>query len=94
MEIVGKVWSNVGKSNVCAVDYSRLANYGYLIASTIHARQTADHIAEFIKFLNQLGIPLDNISLAGHSLGAQVIAQVGASFNGQIGTIYGKNVRF
>lgn len=89
MENVGRIWSNEGKNNVCAVDYSRLANYGYLTAITQNARKAANFIGKFIQFLQQNGILSDNVSLAGHSLGAQVVAKVGALFHGQIGRIYG-----
>lgn len=76
-------------TNVCIVGWGRLAKYNYFQAAKENTRLVSDYLTRFVDFLNQEGMPLDVITLAGHSLGAQICGQVGSNLNGQIAEIYG-----
>lgn len=65
-------WAHFADCNVCAVDWSRLANYDYSIAAMRHTKMVADALEYFMKFLIENGMDISLASLAGHSLGAQV----------------------
>lgn len=82
-------WSKFTNSNTCAVDWSRLALVEYGIAAN-NVRKVAD---QMIKFMNEivlvLDIPIQKVSVAGHSLGAHVAGFFGAGFRGQVYAIFG-----
>lgn len=99
------VWTKNTSCNVCAVDWSPLAGdfkisihklsslFNRLIAypqvSMLYTRLTSNVIVRFMKFLEQHGMKIDQVSIAGHSLGAHISGFVGAAFHGQIHAIYG-----
>ncbi|KAL1403244.1 hypothetical protein pipiens_019449 [Culex pipiens pipiens] len=76
-------------TNVCIVGWRNLAHYYYSLTARVHTVKVSNHLTQFITFLNDLGLPLKNITLIGHSLGAHISGQVGHNFHGQIGAIYG-----
>lgn len=75
--------------NVCIVDWHRLANYEYTIAARENIRHVAEHIVALLENIKSVGFHLDNITIVGHSLGAQVAGLVGEAFEGEISTIFG-----
>lgn len=75
-------------SNICAVDWSRLAETEYTIAAG-HTKLVAGYLVQFIQFLQRYGLKLKNVTIIGHSFGAQIAGLVGRQFNGKIGQIYG-----
>lgn len=76
-------------TNVCIVGWRNLAHYYYSLTARVHTVKVSTHLTQFIGYLNDLGLPLKNITLIGHSLGAHISGQVGHNFHGQIGAIYG-----
>lgn len=89
MDSMARVWSRNTQSNVCAVDWSRLASYAYTIAALSHTRKTAAHIVDFIKVLEANGADVGEMSIIGHSLGAQIAGFVGSGLDGKFKAIYG-----
>lgn len=88
MEASARSWSKLKRINVCLVDWSYLALSDYISAASTYTKDVGNYIAEFIRTLN---IPPKNVSVAGHSLGAQIAGYCGAALNGKLGYIYGKN---
>lgn len=82
-------WAHYGNCNVCIVDWSRLANYDYTIAARVHINMVSDAISDLMNVLIQHGMNVEDVSIAGHSLGAHVAALVGKKYSGKIATIYG-----
>lgn len=64
-------WARFADCNVCAVDWSRLANYDYTIAAFHHTKTVADFVIQFIEFLMKNGMDFRQVSIVGHSLGKQ-----------------------
>lgn len=76
-------------ANVCALDWARLALTEYTIAAN-NTRLVARELTRFLRIMNRVhGIPLDQITLVGHSFGAQIAGMVGAKMHGKIGRIIG-----
>ncbi|EDS27539.1 lipase member I [Culex quinquefasciatus] len=75
--------------NACVVSWARLADYEYTVSAIKHVPIVAEYLTKFVRFINRNGIPLSSFTLAGHSLGAHISGQVGRSFNGLLGAIYG-----
>lgn len=82
-------WAHFGDCNACTVDWSRLANYDYAKSSVSHTKLVSNAISSLMNFLNQNGMKIDDVSIAGHSLGAQIAGYVGAMYSGKIAAIYG-----
>lgn len=82
-------WASFSNSNVCAVDWSRLANYAYSICVKRHVQMVANALIRFIAFLMRIGMNIRAVTIAGHSLGAQIASFVGKFFDGIIAAIYG-----
>lgn len=82
-------WAHYANCNVCSIDWSRLANYDYSVAAMKHTKMVAESMVYFLKFLIKNGMSVRKVSIAGHSLGAQVAAFVGQAFNGVLYAIYG-----
>ncbi|XP_063697054.1 pancreatic lipase-related protein 2-like [Culicoides brevitarsis] len=74
--------------NVCAVDWSRLAIYEYTISARENVPEVGWYLATFILYLEDLGVNLGNVSLVGHSLGAQIAGIAGDYLAGQLDAIY------
>lgn len=75
-------------ANICAVDWERLALTEYTIAAE-NTKTVAISIADFINRLQENGVKLNQLTLIGHSFGAQIAGHVGRIFNGQISRIIG-----
>lgn len=89
---IARDWTKYVDTNVCAVDWSVLSRQPLLIASQLYTRVVGQYIAEFITQLIRHGVESDNVSVAGHSLGGQVVGYVGQNLINQnvtIGRIYG-----
>lgn len=85
-------WTKYADTNVCAVDWSILSRQPLVIASQLNTKVVGQYIAEFITQLIRHGVAPDNVSLAGHSLGGQIIGFVGQNLINQnvtIGRLYG-----
>lgn len=82
-------WAKFADANVCAVDWSRLASYDYSIAAQKHTRMVANCMMELMDFFIRLGMLIQRVSLAGHSLGAHVAGFFGAGYKGQVNAIFG-----
>lgn len=89
LDSTSRIWAKETNSNVCAVDWSRLATYEYIITSQKHTRKVANHTSEFIKHLAKNGASIPQTTVAGHSLGAQISGFIGALLKGQLLAIYG-----
>lgn len=76
-------------SNICGVDWTRLALTEYSIAAT-NTRIVAKQLVKFIQYLQLFSsISLKHWTLIGHSFGAQVAGIAGHQLNGDIGRIIG-----
>lgn len=74
--------------NVCGVDWARLAIYEYRIAARQNVYEVGWYLAIFILFLEDLGVNLNDVTLVGHSLGAQIAGIAGDHLAGQLKAIY------
>lgn len=83
------LWAKTVECNVCAVDWSRLANYEYSVAALVHTKSVASFIVQFMEFLVRNGMNVTQTAIAGHSLGAQVASYVGQRYEGALDAIYG-----
>lgn len=72
MRSTAQSWAKFANCNVCAVDWSRLANYDYSIAAMRHTKMVTDALEYFMQFLIDNGMEITQVSIAGHSLGAQI----------------------
>ncbi|XP_055311609.1 phospholipase A1-like [Sitodiplosis mosellana] len=82
-------WARFANCNVCAVDWSRLANYDYSVAAMRHTKMVADALEYFVRFLIDNGVDIAKVKIAGHSLGSQIAGFIGEKFKGKIDSIYG-----
>lgn len=84
-------WAHYGDCNVCSVDWSRLARYNYATCSTRHTRIVSNAIVYFMEYLSRNhGMNVEEVSIAGFSLGAQIAGLVGGSWHYQkVAAIYG-----
>lgn len=62
-------WARYADCNVCIVDWSRLSNYVYNVAASKHTRIVADAFVDFMHFLIDHGMKIEQTAIAGHSLG-------------------------
>lgn len=83
------IWAEMENCNVCSVDWSRLANYEYSIAAMVNTDLVAWYTIEFMNFLKSEGMKIRHVSIAGHSLGAQIAGKVGRYYRGLIDAIFG-----
>ena len=74
-------------SNVCVVDWERLAKYDYGTVARRNIYIVAEHVSDFVEKLHSIGYNYDSITLVGHSLGAHVAGSVGHNVNGSIDQI-------
>uniref|UniRef100_A0A1Q3F7E4 Putative salivary lipase n=1 Tax=Culex tarsalis TaxID=7177 RepID=A0A1Q3F7E4_CULTA len=82
-------YSKFVDSNVCVVDWSRYARYGYAIAAKRNTRLVGDYLAVFMQFLTRNGITPSKMTLIGHSMGAHISAYACKNFSGQVKELYG-----
>lgn len=79
--------AQLAHTNVCIVDWNKLATIEYTIAVR-NVNRVGDHIGEFLLGIQQ-HIPLDQVSIIGHSLGAHIAGAVGRRAGSQIDSIFG-----
>lgn len=79
--------SQYTNSNVCIVDWSKLATTEYTIAAG-HVNKVGEHVGDFLLSIQQF-IPLNHVSILGHSLGAHIAGAAGARTGSQVDAIYG-----
>lgn len=83
-------WAHFVDCNACTVDWSRLSRYNYSTAATKHPRIVSAATVNFMKFLTPYGLNVQQVSIAGFSLGAHIAGFIGASFPQQkLAAIYG-----
>lgn len=63
-------------TNACLMDWSPFSRDTYTRAAN-HTRRVGHYFGMMIEFLNNTGFPLDNITLIGHSMGAQICGFAG-----------------
>lgn len=85
-------WSKLVDCNVCAVDWSRLANYDYSIAAMQHTKMVTSALSYFMEYLILNGMNVTQVSIVGHSLGAHIAGFIGQRFMGNLHSIYGKKI--
>lgn len=88
-------WARFADTNACGVDWSPLAGDNYIRAALANTRTAAYWLARFCVRLKRAGIPPARITIAGHSLGAQIAGYVGKNVQlwtgQQLGTIFGRS---
>ncbi|XP_019562535.2 pancreatic lipase-related protein 2-like [Aedes albopictus] len=76
-------------TTICLVDWNYRARYNYRQAAEEHTPFVADFLTRFILYSNEVGVPLEKVTLIGHNLGAHICGQSGHNLGGRIGAIYG-----
>lgn len=79
------------KSNVCGVDWSRLALTEYSLAAN-NTKIVAKYVIKFIETLQMNGLLLNQVILIGHSMGAHIAGIVGNQLNGEVAKIIGTEI--
>lgn len=85
-------WAKYDDTNVCAVDWNVLATNLYSIAAR-NTRIVGRVVAVFLIRLHRLGVPLDQMTIAGHSMGGQIAGFAGQFMRNEnyyLNTIFGK----
>lgn len=87
---IRNAWLSVGDYNVIVVDWARARSVDYA-TSVLAVPKVGKKVASMIDFLvNNYNMPLDNLYVIGHSLGAHVAGYTGKNVKtGQIHTIVG-----
>ena len=75
--------------NVIVIDWNEVAKLDYEEAAS-RVKQLGGYIAEMIGFLESLGSNVDKMTMAGHSLGAQLVGSAGFQTKNKIGLIVGE----
>lgn len=88
--VLSELWQTF-QWNVCGVDWSTLAVKDLLTAEG-NTRSVGKYVAQFIAYLDVLGISFEYVTVIGHSLGAQVSAYCGEYLNGTLGSIIGMDM--
>lgn len=80
---------NVSDINIIVVDWGTAANVNYILAS-YNVAMVGQLLTQFLNFLIEMGVSMDDVHLIGHSLGAHVVGIAGAYVKkGPIDTITG-----
>lgn len=82
-------WSRADGSNICSVDWSRLANYEYSVAALVNTIMVTNYTIKFMDFLIANGMKVNESVAAGHSLGAQIAGAIGRHYGGIMDAIFG-----
>ncbi|KAJ8964328.1 hypothetical protein NQ314_004998 [Rhamnusium bicolor] len=90
--MVVSAYLETGGYNVIGMDWSVLCEFEYL--SAMRGVRTAGHyLAEFVNWLEQMGVPLNSIHIIGHSMGAHVAGIGGGNVKrGKVARITGKKL--
>lgn len=81
--------------NVCAVDWGLLSleKLNYFVVSQKNTLRVVQFLTNILLRFELLGVNLPDVTVAGHSLGAQIAGQVGHALKQKqkvLGAIYGK----
>ncbi|XP_049878505.1 pancreatic triacylglycerol lipase-like [Pectinophora gossypiella] len=88
-ESIKEAYLNVSDINIIVVDWGVAANVNYILAS-YNVAMVGHLLTEFLNFLIEEGVSMDDMHLIGHSLGAHVVGIAGAFVKkGPIDTITG-----
>lgn len=90
MHEFASVWSDVNDTNACIIDWSYWAHRNYLIDSVSSIYKVSRYMADIIEVLaKNYGFDERGFQLAGHSLGAHIIGNVGYLLPWKIRICYG-----
>lgn len=89
-------WAKYGNNIVCGVDWTLLAaDFTYVVPALVNTHIVAESVATFIlNLVHQADVKIENITIAGHSLGAHVAGFTGKNLiaqGHQLGKIFGMN---
>ncbi|KAL4712704.1 hypothetical protein ACJJTC_008001 [Scirpophaga incertulas] len=88
-ESIREAYLNVSDLNIIVVDWGTAANVNYILAS-YNVAMVGRVLTQFLNFLIDEGVSMDDMHLIGHSLGAHVVGIAGAYVReGPIDTITG-----
>ncbi|CAG9791203.1 unnamed protein product [Diatraea saccharalis] len=88
-ESIKEAYLNVSDLNIIVVDWGNAANVNYILAS-YNVAMVGRLLTQFLNFLIDEGVSMDDMHLIGHSLGAHVVGIAGAYVReGPIDTITG-----
>merc|ERR550519_588409 len=77
--------------NIIVVDWAKLTPSPLYLISVANAKKVAYHTSEFIHLLvTELGLDVADVTLIGHSLGGQVVGQIGARYYTEYRTKLGR----
>lgn len=76
-------------TNACVIGWTNLARYVYYQAARENTLLVSSYATQFVEFLVKEGYSLDNVTLVGHSLGSQIVGQMGHNLEGKVAEIYG-----
>lgn len=85
-------WAKYGDTNVCAVDWHALAANFYSVAAQ-RTKYVGRVVGKFLQRTIGFGMPLNEITVAGHSMGAHIAGFAGSYLkkrNLYLNEIYGK----
>ncbi|KAI5644905.1 lipase domain-containing protein [Phthorimaea operculella] len=93
-ESIKEAYLNVSDINIIVVDWGIAANVNYILAS-YNVAMVGMILTQFLNFLIEEGVSMDDMHLIGHSLGAHVVGIAGAFVKkGPIDTITGLDPAF
>lgn len=106
MSLISEGWINTASiawakngHNACYINWSGLSSlpFNYFHAAKLNLPEVAKFVARFLRRLKEIGYHLNEVELAGHSLGCQLFAQVAQQFqntNDILKTVYGIRMKF
>lgn len=88
-ESIKEAYLNISDLNIIVVDWGNAANVNYVLAS-YNVAMVGRLLTEFLNFLIEEGVSMDDVHLIGHSLGAHVVGIAGDHVKyGPVDTITG-----
>lgn len=85
-------WAKYGDTNVCAVDWHALSAHFYSVAAR-RTKYVGKVVGKFLIRMIEFGMPVDAITVAGHSMGAHIAGFAGSYMkkrNLYLNELYGK----
>lgn len=76
--------------NACVVSWDKLANFDCVTVAAQFVPLVGDYLTEFVIQAINFGISCDDVTLVGHSFGAQISGLVGRNIIQRLGQILGK----
>lgn len=86
-------WAKYGDTNVCVVDWHPLAAHFYSVAAR-RTKYVGKVVGKFLFRMIEFGMPIDRITVAGHSMGAHIAGFAGSYLKKRslyLNEIYGEN---